>query len=70
MKNHEVRSEITYLFWLSYVAFLSNAWKNVGMTNHRHANILPGNQQLNQKKKDVISLLISFSIALHCLTVV
>ena len=24
-----MRSEITYLFWLSYVVFLSSAWKNV-----------------------------------------
>ena len=31
MKN-EMRSEITDLFWLSYVVFLSSAWKNVGMT--------------------------------------
>ena len=27
-----MRSETTYLFWSSYVVFLSSAWKNVGMT--------------------------------------
>ena len=27
-----MRSETTYLFWWSYVVFLSTAWKNVGMT--------------------------------------
>ena len=31
MKN-EMRREITYLFWLRYVVFLSSVWKNVGMT--------------------------------------
>ena len=28
MKN-EMRSEITYSFWLNYVVFLYSAWKNV-----------------------------------------
>ena len=27
-----MRCEITYLVWLSYVVFMSSAWKNVGMT--------------------------------------
>ena len=31
-----MRSEITYLFWLSYVVFLSSAWKNVGITIKFH----------------------------------
>ena len=43
-----MRSEITYLFGLSYVVFLSSAWKTVGMTiSGCHANICPSTAQEN-----------------------
>ena len=38
MKN-EIRSKITYLFWLSYSVFLPSAWKNVFMTNVGMTNV-------------------------------
>ena len=39
MKN-EMRSEITYRFWWSYVVFLSSAWENVGMTCYIYGILL------------------------------
>ena len=39
-----MRSEITYLFWLSYIAFLPSAWKNVGMNICRLCVCVPVNK--------------------------
>ena len=57
-----MRSEITYLFWFSYVVFLSSAWKTVGMTiSGCHANILPSiGQENNVALFELLLVLITF----------
>ena len=75
MKN-QLRSEITYLYWLSYVVFLSSAWNNVVPSTGQENNtaqpkmisyFVPSTRQENNT---AISLLVSFFIVLNRLTVV